>query len=333
MELQLAPSAGDEFRRPLTTEQLLDICSRPLGSTRDITAIREITGGTINSTYRITRAGHPDVILRVAPPETHPHLFRHEQRLLRREYYIQPFLAPIGYLLPALVAADFTHQLIDRDYLFQAAIAGDLWRDVRRSLTSTEEGALWHQLGSIACQIHSVKQHAFGPPDPIPIFPNWGDALLSDFHNILHDMAASHLPMEHMQRVTDYVAFHRDLFDRLETSSLLHGDLWLNNILIQRSTAGLQIVGVLDAGFAHWGDPAADWTMMRMLMDPPEGGDSFWTAYGLPTQHRDSAVRSAVYQARSVGWSLLELQRRHHPDTARMWRKLEDIIADLQTSA
>jgi aminoglycoside phosphotransferase (APT) family kinase protein len=164
------------------------------------------------------------------------------------------------------------------------------------------------------------------------MFLNWGDALLSDFHNILHDMAASHLPTGQMQRVTDDLALHRELFDRTEASSLLHGDLWLNNILIQRSIAGPQIVGVLDAGFAHWGDPAADWTMMRMLLDSPEGGNSFWTAYGPPTQDRDSALRSVVYQARSVGWSLLELQRRHHPEMARMWQKLENIIAVLQTT-
>ncbi len=318
------------LQQPVTAEQLLAICARAFGSTHPIIAIHELGGGTINTAYRITLHNHPSVIVRVAPSETHPHLFRHEHGLLRREYGVQPFLAPIGHLLPTLYLADFTHQIIARDILIQAVIPGELWRDVQEALSQTEATALWRQLGHITRQIHLVQHHAFGPSAPVPRFQRWSDSLLVDFQNIQQDMDTWSLPSQSVQRVIDYLGHERAAFDRIQTPHLLHGDLWLNNLLIHHSNTHTEIRGVLDAGFAQWGDPAADWTLMRMSLAPPPGAEAFWEGYGRLSQDAEEARRTPIYQARALGWSILELHRRQHPESAKLWPILENITGNLR---
>jgi fructosamine-3-kinase len=330
MQPHLAHKPIDMLQQPVTTEQLTAICARAFGSSHPIIAIHELSGGTINTIYRVTLSEHPTVIVRVAPSDTHPHLFRHEHHLLRREYFVQPFLAPISHLLPTLYLADFTHQLLARDILIQAVIPGDLWRDVQPTLTRAAGTALWQQLGLIAQEIHRVEHHAFGAADPAPAFHCWSDVLKMDFQNILDDMAVWGLPSQSIQRVSNHLVQHCAVFDRKQTPHLLHGDLWLNNVLVQHSKNDAEIVGVLDAGFAHWGDPAADWTMMRMSLAPPPGAEAFWAAYGSVNQDTGAMLRTSIYQARSLGWSILELQRRQHPDRERLWQALETITAKLE---
>jgi aminoglycoside phosphotransferase (APT) family kinase protein len=330
MQIHLVQRPANAFQQPVTVEQLSAICMRAFGASHPITAIHELSGGTINTTYRVSLQNHPAAIVRVAPSDTHPHLFRHERHLLRREFHIQPFLAPIGSLLPTLYHADFTHHLLARDIVIQAVILGDLWRDVQSSLTQVAATALWQQFGQIARQIHHIEHYAFGPANPAPAFQCWSDSLLMDFQNILDDMAAWSVPTQSIQCVSECLARQHTIFDRIQTPCLLHGDLWLNNLLVQHSKNDAEIVGVLDAGFAHWGDPAADWTMMRMSLAPPPGAEVFWAAYGSVSQDTEAMLRTSIYQARSLGWSILELHRREHPDCVRLWQRLETITAKLE---
>jgi len=69
-----------------------------------------------------------------------------------------------------------------------------------------------------------------------------------DFQNILDDLAAWGLPSHDIHQVCDCLVRHRAVFDRIQASHLLHGDLWLNNLLIQHTNAEAQIVGVLKPG-------------------------------------------------------------------------------------
>lgn len=330
MQLRPVQRSADAFQQPVTAGHLSAICERAFGVAHPISAIQELSGGTINTTYRVSLHNHPAVIVRLAPSDANPRLFRHERHLLRREFFAQPFLAPIGYLLPTLYHADFTQQLLPRDLLIQAVIPGDLWRDVQSSLSRAATLALWQQLGQITRQIHHIEHYAFGSANPIPAFHCWSDSLLMDFQNILDDMAAWYLPTQSIESVRDCLAHQRTVFDRIQTPRLLHGDLWLNNLLIQHTNADAHIIGVLDAGFAHWGDPAADWTLMRMSLSPPAGAEAFWTGYGSMSHDAEALLRTTIYQARALGWSILELHRRQHPEEMRLWQTLEGITLQLQ---
>jgi len=95
---------NDDFQRPLSPEQTKAICCRVFGTDYSITGARELARALFNSTFVLERGGQTPRILRVAPDDKVP--FAHEAFLLRRDYAVQPFLAPIAHFIPGVVMAD-----------------------------------------------------------------------------------------------------------------------------------------------------------------------------------------------------------------------------------
>lgn len=131
----------------MAREHIVAMCQRAFGEERHILAVKELGGGLYNNTYLVRMAEMPSVILRVSPQPTRQ--FRSEQKLMYNEHASLPFLAPIAPLLPKTLAIDFTHQILERDYLFQTYMEGAQWAEVMDSFTSEEKKALWRQLGTI----------------------------------------------------------------------------------------------------------------------------------------------------------------------------------------
>jgi hypothetical protein len=104
-----------------TANQILAMSQRAFGPSVSVASARELSGGTFNTTFLIT-LNNQQVILRIAPSPT-ADLLWNEQWLMRREQQIQPFFAALAPLMPRTLMADFTRQLIDRDYIFQTFLA------------------------------------------------------------------------------------------------------------------------------------------------------------------------------------------------------------------
>ena len=68
----------------------------------------------------------------------------------------------LGPLVPRTIMADFTRQLVDRDYMFQTFLAGERWDDVADELTAGEADTLWEQFGRATRAIHDTAGAAFG---------------------------------------------------------------------------------------------------------------------------------------------------------------------------
>src|SRR5262245_61966957 len=102
----------------VTAEHIEGMCQRTFGPNTQVVFARELGGGTFNRAFLIML---PDqqVILRIAPPPT-VELVWHERQLMRREHHIGPFFAAVAHLMPRTLMTDFTHQVIDRDYIFQS---------------------------------------------------------------------------------------------------------------------------------------------------------------------------------------------------------------------
>lgn len=319
---------------PVTADHILAMCQRAFGSGIQVISARELSGGTFNRAFLVTL---PDqqVILRIAPPPT-AEVAWHEKQLMRREHHIQPFFAAVAHLMPRTLMADFTHQVIDRDYVFQSFITGERWEDVADSLTPEESAPLWEQFGRITRSIHHTVGTVFGGPYPMTEFQTWSAKILDRFDRVMQAMADAQLDMIDMQSVFAVVRDQTALLDMVKQPRLLHGDLWLFNMLIQRdpSGAGPSIVGVLDADRAWWGDPPADWTMFVLAMSAsPEVQpfhDAFWRGYGELEQTPGAGFRKAVYEAMHIGSAMTWAVRNHDDDTVeRGKRDLSHVAASL----
>jgi len=317
------PSANNSY--PVTAEHILSMCQRAFGSGVQVVSAREMSGGTFNRVFLVTLP-EQQVILRIAPLPT-AEVAWHEKQLMRREHHIQPFFATVAHLMPRTLLADFTHQVIDHDYVFQSFIAGERWEDIAESFTPEEAAPLWEQFGRITRSIHSTVGTAFGGPYPMAEFQTWSEKILDRFDRVMHAMVDEQLDMIDMQSVFAVVRGHTALLEVVKQPRLLHGDLWLFNILIQRNPAGAapSIVGILDADRAGWGDPMADWTMFVLAMSASSEAqpfhNAFWRGYGEVEQTAGTAFRKAVYEAMHIGSAMTWAVRNHDDDTVERGKR------------
>jgi aminoglycoside phosphotransferase (APT) family kinase protein len=318
-----------------TPNQILALCRRAFGPSVGVCSARELGGGTINTTFLIA-LDEQQVILRIAPAPT-ADLTWNERWLMRREQQIQPFFAALGPLMPRILMADFTHQLIDRDYMFQTCLAGERWDMIEDTFTSEQQLRLWEQFGSITQSIHSTIGTTFGGPYPAAEFPTWSETIIDRMECATQAMVDTQLDVSDIRSVLAIVRRQTALLDAIQQPRLLHGDLWLFNILVERGPDGPAIVGVLDADRAWWGDPMADWTMfvLAKATATPETErlhGRFWQAYGQPEPTPGTAFRNAVYEALNVGTALVWAARHDDTDTVqRGKRDLRAVAAALPT--
>ena len=255
----------------------------------------------------------------------------HDDVLLRQEYQMQPFFAPIAPLMPQTLMADFTHQLLDRDYLFQTYIRGTSWSDLHDRLTTEQQMALYRELGTITRQIHAVTGQAFGARDGS--FRTWSETIINGLERVVAIQEQYQLDSRDVRVVLAIAQTHAHILDAITQPHLLHGDLWHQNVLVDWISDTPQIVGVLDTGFASWGDPPLDWTLIRLSLSPPTESASFWETYGPLDLSAGAQFRTMIYQARSLGVSLVETLRLQQMEDHRwVQRKLHEITTRLQAA-
>ena len=289
----------------LSTDQITAMCQRGFGNQLQLESALELGGGTFNTAYLITFANQEKVILRVAPPQT-AELAWEDAFLMRSEHAMQPYFAPIAALMPKTLLIDFTHQLIDRDYMFQTFIEGQRWDNAWDELTSKENKLLWAEFGGIMRKIHDVRGEAFGLPRPGFQFGRWSEAVLDRMERTYRSAKSLQLNTTDLRQVIELIRARPEPLDEIQVPRLLHGDLWLFNMLIRREANTSAIVGVLDADRSWWGDPMADWTMFIFAhAEPEEGHSHFWQAYGRPEETSAARVRKTVYDGMHAATALV----------------------------
>lgn len=310
-----------------TANQIRAMCQRTFGASVRIISARQLSGGTFNTTFLIALHDQ-QVILRIAPTPT-ADLLWNEHWLMRHEQHIQPFFAALASLMPRIVLADFTHQLIGRDYMFQTYLPGERWDESTEQYTPTEQLQLWEQFGSITKTIHASIGTRFGGPYPAPEFATWSEAVLYRLECTTQAMIEAQLDVADFRSVLAIVQAQRAQLDTIEQPHLLHGDLWLFNILINRDVNGPIITGILDADRAWWGDPLADWTMFVLAMSAGPETDEFytrfWQGYGEVIQTPESRFRQTVYEVMHIGTALAWAS--HHGDHDTVQRGKRDLHA------
>lgn len=323
----------DERQQPLTRRQIVTLCERGFGHTARVESARELGGGEYNTTYLVRLAGTEPVILRVAPSVS-PSMGWDERDLMRKEQAIQPYFAPIAPLMPRTLMVDFTHQLIDRDYMFQTYMPGERWSDVEGELTPEEDDALWRQCARIARTIHEVEGDYFGYPHPGPRFPSWSQAVLYAIEQVASEMTGVGLDTADILAVRCVASENRPIFDEIARPHLTHGDLWPVNMLIERGANGPVIVAVIDADRAWWCDPLADWTihLFRIKTTPRALRNQaiFWDEYGPRQQDASGRLRELVYDGMHTAGILASTTRQHDDKVAgEAAARMHDIVAIL----
>jgi len=139
-----------------------------------------------NGVYRVALAGWDrPVILRVAPEEARQ--FRSERHLMRNEYASLPWLAAIAPLMRRVLAADWSHEVISRDWMFQSHLDGAPAPEHLGTYPRTAWPTFFRQMGAIARRVHHVPGTHFGPVSG-PAYGTWGEAVIASLEEIAADL-------------------------------------------------------------------------------------------------------------------------------------------------
>lgn len=320
----------------LQAEQIARMCQRAFGSNLPIESVEELGGGTFNETYLIRFPGGRKVILRIAPPPR-PDDFWDDVALMRREHNILPFFASIAALMPQSLLADFTHQIVPRDYLFQTFIEGERWSDIEDEIPFDQSVLLWRQCGQIVRRIHTTAGDYFGHPLPGRQFAKWSEAVIDRLARIGESGLAYGIDTASLGSILEIARANGSLLDEIETPYLLHGDLWTFNLLVQRGNDQPSIVGVLDADRAWWGDPAADWLIFLLSIreNEPEWQErirAFYDGYGPPEMGHSAQIRQKIYRAMLIGEAAIWSTRNGDENgVSRSHRELAELAHALST--
>ncbi len=288
------------------------MCRRVLGDGIEVCSAVELVLGTYNSTFRVDFASGPSVVLRVAPrPELQ---LRSERHWLRSEYAAAAWLAGLAPLVPRVLGADFTHQVIGRDYLVQTLLPGVPAPDSLPGYGREHWPQFFAQLGAISRRVHAMTGEAWGPL-AAPREVSWSDTLERSLADSVTDLERWSLPTDDVSRLTALVGRNRDRLDEVDEPRLLHGDLWTVNVMLDPSAEEPTIVGILDSERAWWGDPLADWALYRAdARASAAERDAFWSGYGGRPSGPDLEWRRQLYRGRHLVAGRVEAARMGHHD-------------------
>jgi len=216
-------------------------------------------------------------VLRVAPPDRVRQLF-YEYRMMRQEPAVHArLLAETSVPVPPIVAHDFSRERIDRDYLLMPRFDGEPLS--RAGLSAAARARALREWGGYVAQIHGLTdpENRFGYLGEHRCMApqrTWAEAFAVMYRNELDDIVACGVYDEPtadaaMQLLNDRL----DAFGHCDTSRLLHGDLWVTNLLVEPDGC---VTGVLDFDRACWGDVEWDLAIAEYcgVTQPP-----FWEAY------------------------------------------------------
>lgn len=328
MEFRPIECASDAFQQSVTADQIEAMCQRAFGAGVLVKSAVELDGGMYNNTYRVDVGKDRPVILRVAPEPARQ--YRIERGLMRNEYASVPFLAPIAPMMPRTLAADFTHEIIGRDYVFQTMLEGVPGPEGIGQYPRSQWTSFFRQMGEIARSIHAVRGERFGPVTG-PAFGTWGEAVIAFFADLAADLDDVGLGSADVREVAAAADKHRAVLDEITEPRLLHGDLWTVNVMVKPGAAQPTISGVFDNDRTSWGDPESDWTIFMAIKKPGTERDAFWETYGPRPSTAGAARRSLFYLAKHIGAIRLERHRLGNADAVpETYEQMRDVLGQLQ---
>ncbi|MCL5998209.1 MAG: phosphotransferase [Chloroflexi bacterium] len=252
-------------------------------------SFERIATGKFNTSFYV-RAGNADLVLRIAPPQDAVFVF-YERDMMRQEPGIHALVrARTEVPVARILAFDDSHSLIDRDYMIMARLPG-------RPLTEmnyVDNAAVLRQVGQQLAQVHALTADRYGylgAHRPMQPQQTWAAAFEIMWHRMIDDIAAvGHYDAEESHLMRQLLTHSLQLFDRPVPASLLHMDIWHQNILVDGNG---HVTGLVDWDRALWGDPEIEYAVLDYcgISEP-----AFWEGYGRPRdESREAEIRRVFY--------------------------------------
>jgi len=284
----------------LSVDLLRETAAAHLGLGPGALSLRRCSTGKFNTTYFIEGAPGPQV-LRVAPPDDPGDNLFYEYRMMRQEPGVHAVLrertdAPV----PEIMAYDFSHQRVPRDYLLMERMPG-VPLSQHSGLGARDFNETLFAVGGVLKASHAIHNERYGyvgEHRPMEPQADWTGAFVIMWNKLLDDIERAggyhKSEADSMRRLLER---HLAAFNRREPASLLHMDVWAQNILADNRG---RLTGLLDWDRACWGDPEIEFAVLDYcgISEP-----AFWEGYGT---RRETDAEAEI---RRIFYLLYELQK------------------------
>lgn len=280
--------------------------------------------GKHNTSYYVQGAGR-DLVLRISPPDDAGFLF-YERRMMAQEPQLHALLrAETAVPVAEIVAGDDSRALVDRDYLLMERLPGQPLTDV--SLTQSQMHGVLEQVGVYLAQMHALVSDRYGylgAHRPMSPQPTWVEAFTVMWNKLLDDVVAcGGYTREEAHAFRRLLDVYRPHFDRPVSASLLHMDVWSQNILVDAEGG---VTGLVDLDRALWGDPEIEFAVLDYcgISEP-----AFWQGYGRSRDTSFSAqIRARFYLLYEVQkYIVIRIWRRNDPNQALQYKRQSFALA------
>lgn len=257
--------------------------------------------------------GDERFVLRLAPPDETRLLF-YEKRMMRQEPTLHALIRERTSIpIPAILASGFSREQINRDFVLLEAMPGKPISEAQ--LSAREFARTLQEVGECLSELHALTapdclgMRGFGylgEHQPLDVQPTWSLAFRAMWNALLDDVVAcGAYSSEEGDVLREALERHISHFDREVTASLLHMDVWAQNILVDKSG---RVTGLIDFDRALWGDVEIEFAVLDYcgISEAP-----FWKGYNRERDDSHSA------QVRGLFYLLYELQK-YMP--IEMWR-------------
>lgn len=283
------------------------------------TGIREpelelIPTGKFNSSFYARGAGR-EYVLRVAPQDDTVFLF-YEKNMMKQEPGIHRLLLEKTRVpVPRVLAFDGTRSVIDRDFLIMERLPGAPLSE----RTPPDLDGVLRELGAALAEVHALTSDKYGylgEHRPMEPEDTWEGAFRVMWESLIRDIEKTgYYPAGDCRFMARLPDKHKGIFEYSAPASLLHMDVWAQNILSDKGS----LSGLLDWDRSLWGDPEIEFAVLDYC---GISGPAFWEGYG---KARDDSPEARL---RGVFYYLYELQKyiviRHgrgnNPGLARSYR-------------
>jgi aminoglycoside phosphotransferase (APT) family kinase protein len=289
------------------TELLVQLVAAHLPVEPQQLTLEAIRTGKHNTSYFVYGAER-DLVLRISPPDDAGFLF-YEQRMMAQEPQLHHLLrAQTSVPIAEILAHDDSRGLLDRDYLLMERLPGHPLTEAR--LTGSLMDGVLEQVGTYLAQMHNLVADRYGylgAHRPMAPQASWAEAFTVMWNKMMDDLVASGgYTAEEADAFRRLLDVYRPHFDRKVPASLLHMDVWSQNILVDDSG---RVTGLVDLDRALWGDPEIEFAVLDYcgISEP-----AFWRGYG---HSRDDSFPAQI----RVRFYLLYEVQKYIP--IRIWRR------------
>lgn len=261
----------------------------------DFSGITPIKTGKFNSSYIIELSenlGYPHnkLVLRIAPGNNTGFIFYENKMMTREVDVIKKVKENTSIPVPQIFTFDDSHQITQREYLLMEFVPGKPLSSASMSGKSSAE--IMQQTGKCLQELHSkCRSTAFGYPQIMDNFPNWPRAFTFMWDKLIDDIQACGVyTFAEAQQVKKALQSQITHFDHLNQSSLLHMDIWSQNIMVDNNG---KLAAIIDWDRALWGDPEIEFAVLDYCgFNNPD----FWKGYGAkPATDEPASIRRTFY--------------------------------------